>query len=560
MSGTGTISLYAASEGGSPVKKKIAALLVFVMMFMLTVPSMTAMAAVEYPEITAEAAVVVEVGTGRVLYDKGKDQPMSPASMTKVMTALIVLENMQLTDIITAGPDCKGVEGSVLELKEGEELTVQDLLYGLMLKSTNDAAIALAEGCAGSIEAFADLMNQKAADLGAVNTHFVTPNGLTDPDHYTTPYDMALIMRAAASNATLCEIMATPKYIIPATNLSTEREVVNSNRLLADEEEVDIDGVMRPYRYDGLVCGKTGYTKDAGSCLVEYVKLSGIDVIAVTMKSTYQGQYPDMIKLLDSVDQNNTALTIMQAGNEVGKIKIPKGGKVKVAPANDVIDIIENEDGQPLADPSDYEWTIEPRAGVTAPLNKGDAAADLILTLYGEQRGCYELCVVKDVKASFFSTLSDTFRGSILLKFLLTLIIFLIAIILVGKVMLRPNKKRAERRKEQIRQMDEQKAEENRFYETWEGTAPEPVVYDTGDYYEEYEEEEEAKPLSDVMTDWSEWSESEWNADSSVSVEKTEAPVRKSSPEVKKTAPKKKRAKKEIEDNFVFEISDKNKN
>ena len=201
-------------------------------------------------DITAEAAVLIDSETGDILFEKDSSKKLGMASTTKIMTGILAIENCRLDDIVTISRHASYTEGSSIYTKEGEKISVETLIYGLLLKSGNDAAAALAEHMAGSEEAFADMMNEKAKKLGLKNTHFVNPHGLYDPDHYTTAYELAMLARYAMKNKTFAEIVNTVQYI-EETNEARDKHIVNNaNKLIKMYEEAD-----------GI---KPGYTPETG--------------------------------------------------------------------------------------------------------------------------------------------------------------------------------------------------------------------------------------------------------------------------------------------------------
>jgi len=219
------------------------------------------------PQVTAAAAVVMDAASGQVVYEKNSHAHRANASTTKMMTALLALENAKLDDVVTAGPDVK-VEPTIIGLDPGDQLTVEQLLYGLLLPSGNDAAIALAEYVGGSIPRFAAMMNAKAAQLGMKDSHFVTPNGLDAEGHYSSAYDLALLARAAMQNPVFEKIVATKEYRVTGP---VKWVFKNNNRML--DSYPGADGI------------KTGYTDNAGRCLVSSATRKGRRAIAVVLDS-----------------------------------------------------------------------------------------------------------------------------------------------------------------------------------------------------------------------------------------------------------------------------------
>lgn len=217
---------------------------------------------------SAASAVLIEAESGHILYEKDAHTPRPMASTTKIMTALVVIEAGGLDEIAKVSPSAAATEGSSIYLKPGERISVRDLLYGLMLESGNDAAAALAEHVGGSIEGFAALMNRRAALMGLKSTHFCNPSGLPDPDHYTTAYELALIGRQGLRNPVFAEIVSTKSYKSPMESGGV-RYFTNGNKLLR----------LYPYA-TGM---KTGFTKQAGRCLISSAERDGITLIAVTL-------------------------------------------------------------------------------------------------------------------------------------------------------------------------------------------------------------------------------------------------------------------------------------
>ena len=245
------------------------------------------------PEVMSGSVMMVEVNTGAVLYSKDVDTQRYPASTTKILTCLIALENCSLTEIVTYSANAVDLEDgdSSIDAVEGEEMTMKDCLYGLMLPSGNDCAIAIAEHVAGSVEAFCELMNQRAAELGCTNSHFVNPNGLYNKDHYTTASDLCKIAQAAFNNSAFVEIVSHATYTIPETNMSEARLIENTNYMIDPTSS---------YYYENVVGGKTGYLYESGRCLVTLAKKNGLTIVTVCLFcSNYTGVFIDTEELLD---------------------------------------------------------------------------------------------------------------------------------------------------------------------------------------------------------------------------------------------------------------------
>ncbi len=253
----------------------------------------TASGSLETPVVASQGAVLYDALNNRFLFEQNADTRFYPASITKLMTALLVLERSSLDDTVTFSENAvTNLEaGAVtLKIKAGDKFSVKDCMYALLLKSANEVANGLAEHVAGSVSGFADLMNQKAASLGCTNTHFVNPNGLNDSNHYTTARDMALIAKAAFENQTLSQIASTVSYDFPATaSVPTVRKLTMGHKM--------VNPANGEY-YQGIVGGKTGYTSLAGNTLVTCAERDGKRLIAVVLKSK-QTHYTDTKALLD---------------------------------------------------------------------------------------------------------------------------------------------------------------------------------------------------------------------------------------------------------------------
>lgn len=267
------------------MKKIITAIFVFTFFITISINAK----AYEKPSINAESGILMDLNTGQILYEKNINEKLAPASTTKILTALITLENYKLDDKVVVGPKPPFEDGSKIYLLEGEEITVKDLLYAMMLESANDAALALAEYISGSKEEFAKLMNKRAVELGSNNSNFVNPNGLYDENHYTTAYDLALISKAALENTTFREIVNTEYYEIKPTNKQIEtRYIYNINKLVRGTK----------YKYEGADGVKTGYTTKSKNTIVTSATRGNQRLLAVQLRSE-NDLYEDSIKLLD---------------------------------------------------------------------------------------------------------------------------------------------------------------------------------------------------------------------------------------------------------------------
>lgn len=257
--------------------------------------------------LSAESAIVMDLTSGLILYEKNIHDQHYPASITKIMTALLCLENASLGEVVTFTEDevC-GLEygASNVATEIGEQFTMEQSLYAIMLESANEVCLGVADHISGSISKFSDLMNKRAAELGCKNTHFVNPNGLHNDKHYTSAYDMALISRAAMQNSTFRKITATKKYTLPKTNKGKVRYPWSNHQQM-------LTGTNYPrYLYDGCIGGKTGYTSRAMSTLVTFAQRDNMQLVCVVMRAASpksapnKNQYTDTADLLDFAFEN----------------------------------------------------------------------------------------------------------------------------------------------------------------------------------------------------------------------------------------------------------------
>ena len=266
----------------------------------------TALAAAQWPSdvsVQAEGAILMDADTGTVLWGQNIHNEYFPASITKVMTALLVIENCNLDETVTFSHNAVfNVESgsSNAGINEGDTMPVRDCLYALLLKSANESANALAEHVAGTTEAFADMMNARARELGCTNTHFANPSGLNNPEHYTSPYDMALIAKAAFSNPTFQEIDSTTYYKLPANSTNQDGLTIYPGHKMMRKSS--------PYYYPGIVGGKTGYTTLAGNTLITCAEKNGLKLITIILKGSTPQYWSDTKNLLNFGFENFVSL------------------------------------------------------------------------------------------------------------------------------------------------------------------------------------------------------------------------------------------------------------
>ena len=258
--------------------------------------------------ISAECAILIDAQTGRVLYEKQAEEKSLIASTTKIMTALVICEQTNVLDRVKIPKEAVGIEGSSMYLKEGEVLTVQELLYGLMLQSGNDAAVALAIYCGGTVEGFTELMNDKAHRLGMTQSHFANPNGLDSPGNYSTAWDMAILTAYAMQNPIFAQTVSTKTITIG------ERCLRNHNKLL--------------WQLEGANGVKTGYTKAAGRILISSVTRMGRQLIAVTFNAPDDWQ--DHKTLIEDGFSRFTVQQLVRQGQTLGQLELAGGQETSV--------------------------------------------------------------------------------------------------------------------------------------------------------------------------------------------------------------------------------------
>lgn len=342
---------------------------------------------VQAQAVSAQRCILVDAQTGRVLYEKNPDEQGLIASTTKIMTALVVCEQCNVLDRMRIPKEAVGIEGSSMYLQEGEVLTVQELLYGLMLRSGNDAAVALAIYCGGTVEGFAEMMNDKARILGMTNSHFENPNGLDSPGHYSTARDLAILTQYAMKNPIFAKTVSTKSVTVG------NRVLKNHNKLL--------------WQVDGADGVKTGYTKAAGRILVSSAQREGRRLICVTMNDP--NDWADHTGLLEDGFSRYTVRRIVQRGDIMGTVEVlgGSGSSVFVRSAEDF--------SYPIADGERISVSLSGPGFVYAPVVADAQAGFAHILLDGSPVGKVKLIFdetveqVQQEKPSFWKRL---FGGS----------------------------------------------------------------------------------------------------------------------------------------------------
>ena len=307
--------------------KKLTAI-IFLSIFIVFNIAPAVKAQVKPPPVSADSVVLMDATTGKILYEKNKDSAYPPASTTKIMTILLVLENTNLDDIVTVSKNASLADGSKIYIREGEKLPVKELLYGLTLASANDCAVALAEHVSGSVEEFAKLMNEKARSLGSKSTNFVNPNGLYDVNHKTSAYDLALIMQELTKYEKYKEIATTPSYIMAATNkCAQKRPLWNGNRLIQKGDS---------YYYEDCIGGKTGYTVQSKHSYIAAASRNGQKLIVSLVHDSQKTFFKDSRALLDYGFDNFELSEYFKKGDVVSNETLKDGTVLPLLASKDL--------------------------------------------------------------------------------------------------------------------------------------------------------------------------------------------------------------------------------
>ena len=362
------------------------------------------------PDILAKAALLVDANTGTVVYAKGEHEELYPASLTKIMTALLTLEaidagklsmDQELTATATALEGLSS-DGSSAGIKVGETMSVRNLLYCMLVVSANEACDILAEAVSGSVSAFVAAMNAKAADLGCENTHFVNPNGLHDPQHYTSAWDMYLITKAAMEYPDFMTICDTAAYTVPATNLNAERKLYTTNHLLSNWRVIG-------YRNTEAHGIKTGTTDAAGHCLVSSAMRGSLHFISVILGADRVVEngvgnirsFSETTRMFNYGFDNFTYKTIVEEKEVIQEVPVSlsKMDHVTVHPAKDIEVFLPKVLGA-----GDLERTITLEEPVEAPVEKGQKLGTMTLSYDGVTYATVDLLASFDVEASKLMT------------------------------------------------------------------------------------------------------------------------------------------------------------
>ena len=434
--------------GGKDVKKGI----ILILTIILIIGGFPVSAEPEkaVPETASAAVILAQEGTGRILYEKNADQRVYPASTTKVMTAMIAIEKLDPSQVLVASETAILIDrdGSNMGILAGEELTVEQLLYGLLVHSANDAANVLAEAVGGDISSFVSLMNEKAEELGMNSSHFMNAHGYHDPDHYTTARDMLTLSMKAMESDLFRTIVSTPVYEIPPTNRYKEIRYLSSNNALIN--------VMKGHRYiyEGAKGIKTGHTNDSGYCLTSYAKRNGLGLFCVTMNAPvdYTGNYSflDTISLFDYGYKNFTLQNVADVNEIVAThdVQWAKDGEQVILTAKEPLEVLLPKNHR--KDLLTTQITVEEK--IKAPVKQGAVLGRVEYYYDGLAVGSVDLVATRAIERS---TMTMIFKSlwKIVFSAWVMVPLTLIVIVLILRSMHEEKKKRIarEKRRQQFR-------------------------------------------------------------------------------------------------------------
>ena len=432
------------------------------------------------PEITARCALLTDLESGQTYYAKNADQRAYPASLTKIMTVLLALEavdrgDADLSDVVTAGPDCmEGMDedSSTAGIQEGETMSLEDLLYCAMISSANEACNVIASYIGGSIGAFVEQMNARAAELGCTGTHFTNTHGMPDENHYTTAADLRIITEAALQYPLFFEMSNTLTYSVPATNKHEARELQNTNGL------INPDSVIYPgYLYEPAAGIKTGHTNAAGFCLISTAEKNTVRLLCIVLGSTavdrgdgmmkYQN-FTDSIALYDWLYNNFSIQTVVSSTEPLRDVAVEMGSdadRVTVHAQKDLTAVLPNG-----ADLSAYERSIviySERDGtpLQAPVKAGDVLGGLTVQKDGQTLGTVPLVASVDVDLSrvvFLKNGLHSFFSKPLVLIVLAVVVLVLVLYIVAYVRYRRRRRRRIQEARRRRQLELEQYERER--------------------------------------------------------------------------------------------------
>lgn len=336
------------------------------------------------PSISGESAIVYCENTGEIIYSKNENARMKPYSITKLLTALLAVRNLPMDQMVTVSAEAAAQGGSTIYLQEGEEISVEDLLYGALIASGNDAAYALAEAVSGTVADFVELMNTTAKNIGCTDTHFDNPSGLSNDidSHYTTALDFLSIAKLAFSDETVTEIAGTEEYTIEATNVSEERELEEHTELLEDSS-------------NGVIAAKTGYWDDGNCTIAAAYEKDGLRLIIIVLGDNIDDRAEDVLTLIEYAEENIQGVTVIEEGDSAGNVRVRHGAVTRV-------EAFAAEDGIAYLPVGGSESLINGEAvfddDLTAPVKEGDVVGTYRIFVAGELVNEVELIAGEDIE------------------------------------------------------------------------------------------------------------------------------------------------------------------
>lgn len=436
----------------SRMKKVFAAILAG--LILMASPAFSFAAQSEKPDITAKGAIVYCQNTGEIVYSKNREQRIDPYSVTKLMTVLLAVQNLPLDKEVTVSSKAASQPGSTMELKAGEIVTVEDLIYGAMLPSGNDAAYALGEAVSGDMDSFVQLMNKTAANIGCENTHFANPSGLQNKRHYTTAYDMMLITRAALSNDIIRKAAGAQSYTVEKTNKSEKRTLKTHIEFLTDEDS-------------GVYAGKTGYWSDYDCSIALGYSQDGLDLYIVLLGDTAEQRSEDVKKLIRYANETIDGVKVVGKNKAMGKVRIKHGAKTR-------LETYTSEIGYAYLPKEASESLISTRVvmrdDMEAPVKKGDVVGTLEIYAADELVNEVDLIVKENVEEGWFTSyLGISNFAAVIIGAAAALLLILFVWISIIRMRYRRRKKRLKQERimeiamEQMRQEEERRERDWRF-------------------------------------------------------------------------------------------------
>ena len=403
------------------------------------------------PEISSKAAILVDYNGGGVIFEKNADEKNYPASTTKIMTAILAIENLDYSEVLTASETAIDIDrdGSNMGILSGETFTVEDLLYGLLVHSANDAANVLAEGVAGTISDFVIMMNEKARELGMTNTNYVNPHGYHHEDHYMSARDLATLGSYAMKNEKFRVIVSTPTYEIAPTEKYKEIRYLSSNNMLINPMK------GRKYIYSPAKGIKTGHTGDAGYCLAAFAEKDGVSYVCVTMNAPIDENdnhsFKDTINIFEYGFKNYKMQTISDAGKilATSPVKWAKGNKHAVLTTNNTVEVLLPTDFKE----DELMTNIMLKEKVTAPVKTGDVLGSIEYIYNEKSIGVVDLVASEDVKRSFIKMIFGSLLDFIFSIWVMgPLFIIIIILLIIRSYNLRKRRKMRQMRRRQNRE------------------------------------------------------------------------------------------------------------